>query len=277
MKISSNKLIIKVLLCLSLHISAITPPPRDVKVDSFKIKEKPTFKYRKYGHVKKLYKRLANPVTELCIKHKIPPAAVLSIISLESGWGNGYIGKITGNFMSLNASRKRNDIQLPALRMPKNKKTGKIIIRQSILNKMSKEAIIWQNRPSSLKKDYRPNGIAGTKENLDYFLINADKLTEANLENIEDFATKFIAYTSGIRAYRQAREMLDLEIEKHGIDILFDPELNRKFIYTIGGRPSSFNNRATWPKKVINILRHVGANQLTKDLYINHKSFEQAW
>lgn len=236
-----------------------------------------TYKYRKYNHVKKLYQRLTLPVTELCIAHKIPPAAVLSIISLESGWGNGYIGKITGNFMSLNASRKRNDTQLPALRMPKNKKTGKIIIRQSVLNKTPKENIVLQNRPSSLKKDYRPIGIAGTKENLDYFLINPEKLTEANLENIEDFATKFIAYTSGIRAYRQAREMLDLEIKKHGTDILFDPALNRKFIYTIGGRPSSFNHRATWPKKVMNILRHVGANQLTKDLYINHKSFEQAW
>lgn len=274
MKIKHKQLSSLLILVLSFNVTTLFSQKTTVPV----YKEvKKTYKYRKHGHVKKMYQRLAEPVTELCVQYKIPPAAVLSIISLESGWGNGYIGLITGNFMSLNASSRRNDPQLPALRMPQNKKTGKVIIKTSVLNKTPKENIIWKNRPSSLKKDYRPKGIAETKENLDYFLLHPEELTKANLENVKDFATKFIAYTSGIRAYRQAREMLDLEIEKHGISILFDEELNRKFIYTIGGRPSSFNTRATWPKKVNNILKHVGAVALTKDLYLNKTPFNQAW
>lgn len=273
--IINKKHILKFL--LTFLVCTYTPVFSQTKAPIVKQQNSKTYKYRKYGHVKKLYKRLALPVTELCVKHKIPPAAVLSIISLESGWGNGYIGKITGNFMSLNASSRRNDIRLPGLTMPKNKKTGRIIIRTTKLNNTPKENIIWQKRPSSLKKDYRPKKIAGTKENLDYFLLHPNELTKANLENVNDFATKFIAYTSGIRAYRQARKMLDLEIEKHGISILFDEELNRKFIYAIGGKPSSFNSRATWPKKVNNILKHVGAVSLTNDLYINKLSFSKAW
>jgi len=274
MKINNKHIIGLLFLFFGLMFNTIFSQ-ETARTTNYKITK--TYKYRKYEHVKKMYQRLAEPVTKLCVQHKIPPAAILSIISLESGWGNGYIGQITGNFMSLNASSKRNDPQLPALRMPQNKKTGKVIIKTSILITTPKENILWKNRPSSLKKDYRPKEIAETKENLDYFLLHPKELTKANLENVKDFATKFIAYTSGIRAYRQAREMLDLEIEKHGISILFDEELNRKFIYAIGGRPSSFNTRAVWPKKVINILKNVGAVELTKDLYLNKIPFHKSW
>ncbi len=260
--------------CYSVFLLLATFAPQATQAQTKQDIQK-NYKYRKYGHVKKLYKRLATPITELCIKHKLPPAAVLSIISLESGWGNGYIGKITGNFMSLNT--RLNDTQLPALTMPKNKKTGAIILSQQKLASTPKTNIVWQKRPSSLKKDYRPEGIAGTTENLDYFLNHPNELTAANIENVRDFATKFIAYTSGIRAYREARKMLDEEIEKNGIEILFDYDLNNRFIYTIGGRPSSFNFRKTWPKKVMSILRNVGAHNLTKDIYVNHKTFNEAW
>lgn len=237
--------------------------------------QKKTFKYRKYSHVKDLYQRLSLPVTELCIKHRVPPAAVLSIISLESGWGQGYIGKITGNFLSLNAFGR--DAELPALKMPKHKTTKKIILSKKKLAKIAKNEIIWELRPASLKKDYRPKGIAGTTEKLDYFLNHPEELTKANLENVTDFVTRFISYTSRIKAYNDARQLLDTEIEKHGINILFDAALNEKFIKTIGGKPNSFNFRETWPKKVMNILKNVGANELAKDIYLNKTPFEQAW
>lgn len=237
----------------------------------------PIHKYRKYGHVKKFYQRLSVPVTELCVEYKVPPAVVLSILSLESGWGKGYVGNITGNFLSLNASKGRKDTALPALRMPKLLKTGEYIIDSKRLASLDKAAYVWQNRPSSLKKDYRPKGMAGTKTHLDYFLNHPDELTKANLKNVKDFLTHFISNDSGIRAYRQARAMLDQEIAAHGIEVLFTDDLNTRFVYTIGGRPSSYNHRKSWPKKVMSIYRHVGANELCKQLYLEKKSFEEAW
>ena len=221
------------------------------------------YRYRKYNHVKKFYQRLAKPVTDLCIEHKVPPGIVLSILSLESGWGQGYIGNITGNFLSLNATSR--DIELPALRMPKNKKTGKIILNKKTLANTNKSLIVWESRPSSLKKDYRPIGIAGTTKNLDYFLNHPKELTEANLKNVNDFVTRFISKTSRIKAYREARELLDTAIEKHGIDILFDDALNEQFVNTIGGKPNSYNFRKTWPKKVMSIYKNVGANTLASN------------
>ena len=234
-----------------------------------------TYRYRKYSHVAKLYQRLALPVTKLCIKHKVPPGAVLSIISLESGWGQGYIGKITGNFLSLNAFG--NDAELPALDMPKDITTHTIILSKRKLAKIPKADIIWENRPSSLKKDYRPDSISGTATHLDFLINHPDEMTKANLKNVEDFVTRFISHTSSIKAYNQARTLLDNQVAAHGIDILFDPKLNEKFIHTIGGRPNSFNFRKTWPIKVMSIFRNTGINKLTKDLYINKKTFNEAW
>ncbi|ANW97366.1 hypothetical protein AXE80_14145 [Wenyingzhuangia fucanilytica] len=233
------------------------------------------YRYRKYSHVAKLYQRLALPVTELCIKHKVPPGAVLSIISLESGWGQGYIGRITGNFLSLNAFG--NDAELPALRMPKDTTTHTTILDKRKLAKIPKTNIVWENRPPSLKKDYRPDSIAGTTTNLSFLINHPNEMTKANLKNVEDFVSRFISHRSSIKAYNEARTLLDEQVAVHGIEILFDAELNKKFIYTIGGRPNSFNFRETWPKKVMNIFNNTGVNKLTKDLYLNKKTFEEAW
>lgn len=235
----------------------------------------PSYRYRKYRHVKKFYQRLAMPVTKLCVEHKVPPGIVLSILSLESGWGKGYVGNITGNFLSLNAVR--TDAELPALTLPKNKESGKYIIDTQILLKTPKEHIEWKKRPASLKKDYRPKDIAGTVDNLDYFLHHPKELTEANLKNVTDFVSRFISKNSRIKAYREARMLLDDEIEKHGIEVLFSDDLNKKFVNTIGGKPNSYNFRPTWPVKVLNIYKHVGANELAKQLYLQNKQFNEAW
>jgi len=233
------------------------------------------YRYRKYSHVKSFYQRLSKPVTDLCITHRVPPGIVLSILALESGWGQGYVGQITGNFLSLNAIKK--EAELPALKMPKNKKTKKYIINTQELINTPEELIVWQKRPASLKKDYRPEHIAGTKTNLDYFLTHPHELTSANLDNVRDFVTRFISSKSSIRAYREARALLDKAIAKKGIEVLFDDELNRKFVYTIGGKPNSYNFRATWPVKVLNIYKNVGANVLAEQLYIQHLDFKEAW
>ncbi|MGY6649163.1 hypothetical protein [Wenyingzhuangia sp. IMCC45574] len=254
-----------------------TPTPKVVpKPIALKpVKNSSKFKYRKYSHVTRFYKRLAKPVTDLCMQHKVPPAAVLSILSLESGWGKGYIGNITGNFLSLNATSK--DFELPALTMPKDIISGKTILDSRVLANTPKENIIWEDRPPSLKKDYRPDSIAGTKENLDYFLFHPKELTKANLKNVRDFVKRFISKNSSIKAYREARILLDKAIEEKGIEVLFTDELNKNFLFTIGGRPHSYNFRPTWPKKVMSIYRNVGVNDLCKELYLDKKTFEAVW
>ncbi len=265
------KFITHTLFFLFISFSVFSQTTAKQKTESKKI----TYKYRKYNHVKKLHQRISDSVIKICVASKVPPAAILSIISLESGWGQGYIGRITGNFLSLNAFG--NDVELPALKMPKHRKTQQIILDPKKLAKTSKEDIVWEQRPSSLKKDYRPKNIAGTATNLDYFLSHPDELTKANLENVKDFITKFISYTSRIKAYNQARKLLDDAVAQKGISVLFEKELNIQFIHTIGGKPNSFNFRETWPKKVVSILKHVGTIELCKDLYLHKKTFAEAW
>ncbi|WP_010134291.1 hypothetical protein [Ochrovirga pacifica] len=242
---------------------------------SKKVQPSLKYKYRKYTHVTRFYQRLALPVTELCVKYKVPPGAVLSILSLESGWGQGYIGQITGNFLSLNATK--SEVELPALQMPKDLITGKTILDSDQLSKIPEANIVWEDRPPSLKKDYRPDSIAGSTKNLDFLLKHPEEMTKANLQNVSDFVSRFISKTSSIKAYRQARELLDKTLQKEGIEALFTDDLNRKFIYTIGGKPNSFNFRNSWPRKVMSIYRNVGANKLAKQLYIEHQEFEDVW
>ena len=230
------------------------------------------YKFRKYGHVKNLYQRIADPVTKLCLKHKVPPAAVLAIISLESGWGQGYVGNITGNFLSLNT--RRGETQLPALYLPVYK--NRILYDSVAISQKPDSLLKWQQRPASLKKDYRPKNIRGSKYQLSYFKHHPKELTKANLENVTDFVTRFISYSSSIKAYNQARKLLDDAIAQKGTDILFNHDLNIQFINTIGGKPNSFNFRETWPKKVITILNGVGAVELTKNLHYQ-KDFEGSW
>jgi hypothetical protein len=233
------------------------------------------YRLRKYAHVKKLYSRLAKPIIELCIEHRVPPGAVLSILSLESGWGSGYVAQITGNFLSLNAVGK--DAELPALYLPsQNKKPNEVLFDPSEISKRTAENLVWKLRPASLKKDYRPAPYAGTSTNLAYFRKHPKQLTQANLKNTEDFVKRFISSKSKIAAYREARAFLDAAVAKKGIVILFDQDLNKKFINTIGGRPNSYNFRETWPKKVISIMEGVGAVSLAEKLY-NNTSFEIAW
>ncbi|MFK7899919.1 MAG: hypothetical protein AB8B61_04085 [Cyclobacteriaceae bacterium] len=233
-----------------------------------------SFRFRKYAHVTKLYQRLSKPVTDLCVANKVPPAAILAILSLESGWGQGYIGLITGNFMSLNATGNR--AELPALYLPKHIKSGKVLFDTTNLSQYAKHEIKWEQRPPCLKQDYRPVNIAGTTNQLTYFSKRPNELTKANLANVKDFVSRFISTRSRISAYREARQLLTDEIAKHGISILFNKAFNERFIKTIGGRPNSFNFRETWPKKVIKIMHNVGAIELTKELY-EKKSFVDSW
>jgi len=234
-----------------------------------------TFSLRKYKHVKAFYRRLARPVTYLCMQENVPPAAVLAMAGLESGWNRGYVGKITGNILSLGA--RKGDKELPALYLPTSKKSGDVIFDSLAILSHKKTDLIWKKRPKSLKKDYRPNKIAGTQYQLAYFKNNPNAEAVAQLQNIKDFLHVFIAHKSNIKAYREARFMLDSLVAKKGKSVLLQEDTALLFINAISGRPNTFNYRKTWPKKVTFILKNVGLVPLTQSIYRDKLTFEKAW
>jgi len=233
------------------------------------------FKYREFTNVQNFYSSITHDVIKLSVKHRTPPAVILAIAGLESGYGSGYVAQITGNILSLGANK--SDIQLPALTIPycKNDKNKKALFSQ--IEQKNCNNLIWKQRPKSLKKDYRPNSFAGTKKNLDYFIYHQDKFKEAKLQNIEDFLTKWINKNHKYTPFRNTKLWLEKKIAKDGIKTLFSIETNLEFANKIGGQKNSFNYRDTWPKKVKYILNKTGLTQLCSDMYYQKKSFIKAW
>ncbi|MFY0629572.1 MAG: hypothetical protein JXR05_04265 [Flavobacteriaceae bacterium] len=230
------------------------------------------YSFRKYNHVKQFYKGISKKATEVCLENNIPPASLLAIAGLESGWDSGYIGQISGNILSLGP--RKGDIQLPALRLPA--KNNKIVYDSLDIIKYDAKNLQWQDRPKSLKKDYRPKPWAGTPYNLAYFKYHPKEKHAAQIANIKDFATVFIGRKSRIKAYRETRRKMDSLVAKHGKKVLLEEKTAVDFINGIGGKPNSYNYRETWPKKVILIIKKVGLVQLTTDLS-NGESFNDSW
>ncbi len=245
------------------------------KKDILKVWKK-DYPYRKYLHIKKFYKPLAKKTIEICLKYNVPPAAVLAMAGVESGYGQGYISKITGNILSLGA--KKNEAMLPALYLPNIINfPSKVLYNPQIINRYKKNELYWSKRLPSFKKDYRPKNIAGTKKELDYFDKHLQKRVDANLANIEDFCKNWISVNKKQKAFVKAREMLDNAVKSATKSVLFTKELNIKFINLIGGKKNSFNYRATWPKKVILIMKKVGLVNLVKSLHVTHENFNTLW
>jgi len=61
------------------------------------------YSIRKYNHVKKFYKEIYKESITAGLKFSVPPAAIMAIAGLESGYGSGYVAQITGNILSLGA------------------------------------------------------------------------------------------------------------------------------------------------------------------------------
>lgn len=232
------------------------------------------FSYRKYNHVKEFYKPLIKDTIDIALKYNVPPAALLAIASVESGYGRGYVASITGNILSLGANK--NEKMLPPLYLPNIKDPFKIIYNQKEISKYKKSELVWKKRAKSLKKDYRPSNIAGTTKNLDYFDYHLKEKREANLKNIEEFASKWISTEYKFKVFQEARKLLDKRVKEKGKEILFSKELNVEFINSIGGKKGSFNYRKTWPKKVVQVLNKTGLIKLVKDINEN-KDFNKVW
>ena len=232
------------------------------------------FRYRKYTHVKKFYKPLIKPTIDIGLKYNVPPAAILAIASIESGYGRGYVGKITGNILSLGANK--GEKELPSVYLPHDIKSKEVIYNQKKIKAYDESQLKWKQRPKSLKKDYRPNVIAGTSKELDYFDYHEDARLKANLKNFEEFASKWISYSKRQQPFKNARAYLDEQVKKMGVKALFDQEVNKTFIEHIGGKPYSFNYRETWPIKVKQVMKNSGLVKLTQDIY-DQKAFKEVW
>ena len=243
--------------------------------NTFTSNKSTTYSLRKYDHVAEFYSRIAKPTTDLCLENNLPPAAILAIASLESGWNKGYVGRITGNILSLGAVG--SNAELPALYLPKVKSTGRVLFDSLEIITYDSSDLQWEMRPPSLKKDYRPAGIAGTKYQLAYFKYHPKQKAKAQIRNINDFVTSFISRNSSIAVYRQARHSMDSLVSMHGKDILLKEETAIKFINMIGGKPNSFNFRKTWPKKVSYIIKKAGLADLCENLSDEETNFKDVW
>jgi len=234
------------------------------------------YPYRKYQHVKNFYKSIAPKAIKICLKYNVPPAAVLAIAGVESGYGRGYIAKITGNILSLGA--KKNEAMLPALYLPNIiNYPGKVLYSTKMIDKYAKNELDWKKRPPSFKKDYRPKDIAGSDKMLDFFDKNPKKKLNANLANIEDFCKNWINRNRSQKAFSFTKIMLDNAVKLHSKDILFTKALNDKFINAIGGKKNSFNHRKTWPKKIKLIMNRVGLVALSESIHVSKKNFDDLW
>ena len=199
---------------------------------------------------------------------------MLAIAGLESGWNQGYVGKISGNILSLNSTKKNR--QLPALYLPTLIKENKVLFDSVKIKNYKPSELNWKKRPESYKKDYRPLPFRATTFNLAYFENNPTEKTKAHLQNITDFVTTFIGRKSRLKVYRNARKKMDSLVNIHGKKILLEEKTSNDFVNLISGKINSYNFRKTWPKKVINIIKKAGLIELTKQLN-NGESFMVAW
>ncbi|PHQ65712.1 MAG: hypothetical protein COB99_02470 [Sulfurimonas sp.] len=233
------------------------------------------FSFRKYNHVKEFYKANSMEAIEVAKKHKLPPAAILAIAGLESGYGRGYVAQITGNILSLGAFK--SDKELPRLYLPYSKSAQRVIFDPSEIRKHSQADLTWKKRPKSLKRDYRPAPYAGTTKKLELLTYDQILKNSAHKACFNDFATRWIIDSSNVKVFKEARIWLDKLVDRHGSEILFTKEINMEFISRIGGHPHSFNYRETWPKKAKLIMNKVGLVKLTNDIQYEAMSFDNAW
>ncbi len=230
---------------------------------------------RKYDHVKIFYNDIMADTIDIAKIYKLPPAAVLAIAGVESGYGSGYVGRITGNILSLGAFK--GDKELPRLYLPYSKSKKSTLFDPKVIEKYSTDDLTWKKRPKSYKRDYRPLPHAGTAKSLVLLKYNKPLKNKANRSCLKDFATRWIKEGSNVKVFRETRIWLDKLVANNGESILFNDNVNKEFINRIGGHPHSFNYRKTWPKKVKLIMKKAGLVKLTKDIHFKNMTFKKAW
>jgi len=233
------------------------------------------YSFRKYQHVKEFYRDLTPKAIDVCLKYNLPPAAVLAIAGLESGYGRGYVAQITGNILSLGAFK--GDKELPRLYLPYSKLKKKILFDPNEIKIHPNNDLSWKKRQKSYKRDYRPHPYAGTTKDLELLLYNSTLKCKAHDACLNDFATRWIDKNSKNKVFRDTKIWLDELVSKKDKQILFNMNTNIKFIERVGGHPLSFNYRDSWPKKAKLIMKKVGLVELIDDIYNKKMTFEEAW
>ncbi len=281
----SNIFAISIILLFSIFITGCSENSsldKNIKVISESVKEpsqhtynQSEFTFRKYNHVKDFYQDNCIDAIEVAKLYKLPPAAVLAIAGLESGYGRGYVAQITGNILSLGAFK--GDKELPRLYLPYSKSKQAVIFDPNEIKKHPQNDLSWKKRPKSLKRDYRPIPFAGTTDNLELLAYDKNLKHKATRACFNDFATRWIIDSSKVKVFKETRIWLDKIVEENGIEILFSKDVNIEFISRIGGHPHSFNYRETWPKKAKLIMKKAGLVKLTNDIYFKTMDFDNAW
>ena len=233
------------------------------------------YSLRKYAHVREFYKTITPIVLKIAKEKHLPPAAILAIAGLESGYGRGYVAQITGNILSLGAYK--SDHELPALYLPYSKSKKRILFDPKEIKQHPKSDLVYKKRAPSLKRDYRPSPYAGTPKKLELLKYNEALRKQAYTACIDDFATRWINKESKIQSFQEARVWLDKLVKTQGDDVLFTYETNIAFIDHVGGKPHSFNYRKSWPKKVKYIMKRAGLVALVNDIEKKGLDFEDAW
>ncbi len=232
------------------------------------------YSLRKYPHVTEFYKSLAQSALELGLQNNVPPAAILAIAGLESGYGRGYVSRITGNVLSLGA--RKGEPELPPLYLPTYIKTNRVLIDKKKIESIPASELKWKKRPPSLKKDYRPQAYAGTTRQLEILQNDVKLRVKARKHNIDDFVSSWIDTESAVPVFADARNWLEQTVESKGKAWLLSCKSAKAFINKIGGKPRSFNHRKSWVNKVSYILDNGGLCELSQ-LMFKGKSFDDAW
>jgi len=232
------------------------------------------YSLRKYEHVKTFYQSIAQSAIDLGLEHNVPPAAILAMAGVESGYGRGYVARITGNILSLGA--RKGEAELPPLNLPTHIPTDKVLVDKDRIASTPDEELKWKERLPSLKKDYRPDAFAGTEKRLAFLQRNPDDRIESRRANISDFVSSWISDKSAVPLFAEARTWLDQTVADEGKDSLLSCKMAKAFISRIGGKPRSFNHRESWVKKVNTIMDRGGLCSLTQAMS-EGTPFDIAW
>jgi len=227
----------------------------------------------KYPQVQLFFEHFTPIVLQEALLNGIPPAAVLAIAALESGYDTGYVANVSGNILSLNARQK--DPMLPPLHVPVQGKS--VIVDQQKLKALlaSGTPVDYEVRPPSLKKDYRPAPYAGTTAHLDYFQIHPEEKYNAWSENVQDLVYGRLSPDSRIPAYVETRQFCDQIKESRSLNQLLASSSAIQFLAKIGGKPLSYNVRPSWRIRTQEVVTRLGLELFLREyLRIYHDAYD---
>ena len=205
-----------------------------------------------------------------CLEKGAPPASILSIACLESGFGKSYVSRVSGNLLSLNALD--TETALPPLQLPVVGHNDYIIDTQRLKKMLATgNEIKVVKRPASLKKDYRPKEIAGGFTELDYFLYHQEEKFSAWQNNIKDLLYNRISEKSAYSAYRETNALCLRIKTNRSITLLFSNKTSTHFLSLIGGRPQSYNANLSWRQKTHNIVYSMGLDVYLRNYLMLYK------